>query len=241
MGFALEPRFSKVLGDVTRANDHRRAVFAFSPCEVERCRSAKAGDFSIELPYAGFACVVPNDGLEDGVVEVELAAIEPVALRSLRQEVSASDLDFLFGCVPRELDHLEAVAERCGERLESVRRAEEEHLREVERNLEVVIGERVVLLRVQDLEERRFRRSLETLRELVDLVEQDHRVFDLGLSERVQDASRQCAHVGAPVAANLGFVAHAAKRDTNERAARGLRDRLPEASLSDARRSHEAK
>src|SRR5439155_20222346 len=53
------------------------------------------------------------------------------------------------------------------------------------------------------------------------------------------DATGEGAHVGAPVAANLGLVAHAPEGDANEAAIEGTGDRLAERRLADARRAHE--
>ena len=50
-------------------------------------------------------------------------------------------------------------------------------LREVEGHVEVVVLEGLVLLRVQELEERGRGVAEGALRELVDLVEQDHRIL----------------------------------------------------------------
>src|SRR5690606_33560742 len=46
--------------------------------------------------------------------------------------------------------------------------------------------------------------------------------------------------VGAPVAADLRLVPHAAERHAHELAARGIRDRLAERRLADAWRADEA-
>ena len=48
------------------------------------------------------------------------------------------------------------------------------------------------------------------------------------------------ADVGAAMAANLGFVAHAAERDAHELPLHRARDRLAERRLADARRADEA-
>src|SRR5205814_9145521 len=53
------------------------------------------------------------------------------------------------------------------------------------------------------------------------------------------DLARQRSDVGAPVAADLGLVAHAAERDPMELAPERPRDRSPERRLADARRAHE--
>ncbi len=52
--------------------------------------------------------------------------------------------------------------------------------------------------------------------ELVDLVEDEHRVLRLGPPQALHDLARQRADVGAAVAADLGLVAHAAERHAHE-------------------------
>jgi hypothetical protein len=76
-----------------------------------------------------------------------------------------------------------------------------------------VIGERPVLLRIEHLEERRLGRAGPPGVRLVDLVEQQERVLHPRLLQRVEDAPGEGAHVGAPVPADLGLVAHAAEGD----------------------------
>ena len=53
-----------------------------------------------------------------------------------------------------QLDDLEAIAQRPRDRVELVRGRDEQDLRQIERDLEVVVRERAVLLGVEDLEER---------------------------------------------------------------------------------------
>ena len=62
------------------------------------------------------------------------------------------------------LHDLHAVQQRAGDVLEEVGGGDEEHLREIERHAEVVVGERVVLRRIQHLEQRRRRIALERRR-----------------------------------------------------------------------------
>ncbi len=76
--------------------------------------------------------------------------------------------------------------------------------------------------------------------ELVDLVEHHHAVARARLADRLDDVAGQGADVGAPVAADLGFVVHAAEADAHELAAHGAGDRLAERGLADAGRPGEA-
>jgi hypothetical protein len=111
-----------------------------------------------------------------------------VLLEETRQQIPPRDLDFLLHRVTGDLDDLHAVAERRRNVEEIVRRADEEARREIERHIEVVIDELVVLRRVEDLEHGRggvTRRAAP--RHLVDLVDHQDGVADLhspkGLNE----------------------------------------------------------
>ena len=85
------------------------------------------------------------------------SGVEPVRLDLLRHEVALRDPELLVLGVAGERDDVHAVEQRAGNRVDRVRGADEEHLREVERQVEVVVAERPVLLRVEHLEHRRRR------------------------------------------------------------------------------------
>ena len=123
---------------------------------------------------------------------------------------------------------------------ELVRRGDEQHLREIDRNLQVVVAERVVLRRVEHFEQRRGGIALHADRDLVDLVEHQHRVRRAGRLQRLHQPARHRADVGAAMTANLRFVADAAERDAHELAVHRARDRLAERRLADSRRADEA-
>ena len=169
-----------------------------------------------------------------------LLGLEAVGLELPAHEVAARDLHLLLLGVAGELDDLHAVAQRPRDGVELVGRGDEQHLREVEGHAEVVVAERRVLLRVEDLEQRRRRIALDAAAELVDLVEHQHRVAGAGLAQRLDDVARQRADVGAPVAADLGLVVRAAEAGALELEPERAGDALAERGLADARRAHEA-
>src|SRR6185369_2492702 len=103
-----------------------------------------------------------------------------------------------------------------------------------------MIAERVVLFRIEDLEQRRRRIAAEVGAELVDLVEDEHRVLRLRPAKTLNNLPGQGADVGTPMAANLGFIPHAAERHADELAPERVRDRARERRLADARRADEA-
>ena len=109
-------------------------------------------------------------------------------------------------------------------RVEQIRRANEQHIGKIERQIQIMIAESVILLGVQDLQQRRRRIAAKIGADFVDLVEHENRIVRTRLLDTLNDAPWQRADVSAPVAANLRFVAHAAERDAHEISAEGAGD-----------------
>ena len=160
-------------------------------------------------------------------------------LQLLRHEEALGNPHSLQLRVAGELDDLHPVAKRRRDRVEHVRRGDEQHLGQVERHLQVVVLEAVVLLRVEDLEQRRRRVAAEVHADLVDLVEHEHRVRAAGGLDVLDHAAGKRADVRAPMAADLRLVVDAAQAHAHELAAHGAGDALAEARLADAGRSDE--
>ena len=161
-------------------------------------------------------------------------------LELLRHEIALRDPELLVLGVAREVDDVHPVEERAGDRLELVRGADEQDLREVEREVEVVVAEARVLLGVEHLEHRARGLAAEVGAHLVDLVDEEYRVHRLGVAQRADDRAGHRADVGAPVAADLGLVAHAADGDAHELAPQCARDRMAERRLAHPGRADEA-
>ena len=110
-------------------------------------------------------------------------------------------------------------------------------LGQVEVDVQVVVAERVVLGRVEHLEQRRGGIAPVIATQLVDLVEHHDGVHRAGVADGPHQAARLSTHVGATVATDLGLVAHAAECDPNELATEGAGDRLTERRLADTGRA----
>ena len=121
-----------------------------------------------------------------------------------------------------------------------IRGGDEEDLRQVVFHVEIVIHEHEVLFRIEHFQQRRGRVAAEVHRHLVDFVQHEDRILGAGLLHHLDDLARQCADVGAAMAANFSFIAHAAQRHANKLAAGGLGDRHSQRRLADSRRSNEA-
>ncbi len=90
-------------------------------------------------------------------VTVTSSAFRPALDSCLGSRWSRAMSDLLVLGVAVELDQLHPVEQRAGDRVEHVRRGQEHHVGQVELDLEVVVAERVVLRRVEHLEQRRPR------------------------------------------------------------------------------------
>ena len=98
----------------------------------------------------------------------------------------------------------------------------------------------MVLLRIEHLEQRRAGVALDAAAELVDLVEHHHALPAAGAADALQNVARQCADIGAAVAADLGLVMGAAEADPDEFAPGRPRDALAERGLADPGRPDKA-
>ena len=103
-----------------------------------------------------------------------------------------------------------------------------------------MVAEGVILLRVQHFQQRRSRVAPEIAAHFVDFVKQEHRIHGARLLDAGNDSARNCAYIGAPVTANLGFVPHTAQRHLDEFPADSLRHRPDDRGLAHARRADKA-
>ena len=178
--------------------------------------AADRGDLAVEVPDAGLARVLGDDQPERLVAELDVLRVEPVRLELLRDEVALGDAELLLLGVAREADDLHPVLERRRDRLELIGRADEEHLREIEGQVQIVVAEARVLRGVEHLEHRARRIAAPVGAHLVDLVDHEDRVPGAGVADCAEDGAREGADVRAAVAANLGLVTDAPDGDAGE-------------------------
>ena len=103
-----------------------------------------------------------------------------------------------------------------------------------------MVGERVVLRRVEHFQQRRRRVAPEIRADLVQFVQQNDRIPALNAAQRLNDPSGHRAHISAPVAANFRLIAHAAERDAGELAPQRVRHAFAERGFADAGRADQA-
>ena len=76
--------------------------------------------------------------------------------------------------------------------------------------------------------------------DLVNFVEHHDAAARARPLERLDDVARQCAHVGAPMPAQLGLIVHTAQRNPHKLALQRLGDGLPQRRLAYPRRADQA-
>ncbi len=167
---------------------HDRRVVALGHPAGDPARDG--GEPPLELAHPGLAGVLGDHGADAVVGDLEEPLRQPGRLDLARQQVAAGDVELLLLGVAGEADDLHPVEERPGDRLQDVRGRDEEDLGEVERQVEVVVPERVVLGRVEHLEHRRGGVAAVVGAHLVDLVDHHHRVHRAGVADRADDHAR---------------------------------------------------
>src|SRR5215218_8599125 len=101
-----------------------------------------------------------------------------------------------------------------------------------------MIAKRVVLLRIENLEQRRAWIAAVVVAELVDLVEHQHGIVHSRAANRLDDPSRHRADVRAAMTAQLSFIAHATQRHSFKLPPQRARDRSTQRRLTHARRTN---
>ncbi len=196
-------------------------------------------DLALQVAHARLAGVVRNQLLERRIGDGDLVGLQAVLPDLAGQQVALGDLQLLLLNVAGEVDDLHAVHQGRRNLLGVVGRGDEHHFREVERHAEVVVGEVAVLGRVEHFQQRGAGVALHAAAELVDLVEQHHRVLGARRADALDDAPGHRADVGAAVATDVALVARAAQGDAHVLAAQALGDALSDRGLADTGRSGE--
>ena len=127
------------------------------------------------------------------------------------------------------------------DRLQPVGGSDEQNPGQVERQIQVMIGEGVVLGRVQHFQQSGGGVAAKIRADLVKLVEQDDRVAAFDAAQGLDDAAGESADVSAAVPSNFRLIAHAAEGDPGEFPAQRVGHAPAQGGLAHAGRSDQAK
>ena len=125
---------------------------------LHRDLARHVADPAIELPDAGFTGVAGDYLSHSFVCDLRLLGRESRLVQLPRDEVPFGDFDLFLVPGPTEANHLQAVEKRPWNRVQCVRRDDEEHFGEVERKVEIVVPKFPILFRIENFEKNRRRR-----------------------------------------------------------------------------------
>ncbi len=148
-------------------------------------------------------------------------------------------LHLLLKQVSRQLDYLHSVKQRLRKGRQGVGRSYEEHLRQVVVDINIIVVEMTVLLRVEHFKQCRRRITLEVGADFVDLIKQKHRVGSAGAAHGLHDAAGHRTDICAAMTAYLGLVVQTAERHTLVSAAKSRRDCGAERRLAHSGRAYQ--
>ena len=132
--------------------------------------SADISNPSLQVPDACFPGVIVDNLFQSCSRDGQILLRQAVALHLLGNEIILSNVEFFILCVAADLYHFHTVQQRPWNRLGGVGSGDEKSLRQIHRNLHIVIPEFHVLLAVQNLQQSRGGVSLVVAADLVNLV-----------------------------------------------------------------------
>mmetsp|Transcript_9049 Transcript_9049/g.38026 ORF Transcript_9049/g.38026 Transcript_9049/m.38026 type:complete len:619 (+) Transcript_9049:1029-2885(+) len=206
--------------------------------QLERHLAVDLLEVLLQVAHAGFAAVILDERVHRAVAHRRLAVADAAAFFRRLLQVRPRDGALLVGDVAAEPYDLHAVQQWAGDGVQDVRRAHEQNLGEVHRDVQVVVEERAVLFRVEKLQERRRGIALVPPAQLVHLVDEHHRVVHARGFKALHELTGHRADVRAPVPLDLGDVAQAAHGEAEKLAVQRARDALADARLAHARGAH---
>ena len=172
--------------------------------------AAEGADGSFKVTDACFSGVSCDDFLQERRSEADVSVLQAVSLFLSRHEVFLRDFQLLFFRVASEFDQFHTIEQGSRDGGDAVGRREEENLREIEGNVDVVIVESFVLFRIECFKQCRSRITAEIRADLVDFVQQHQRVVDADFADGFNEAAWHSTDVGAAVAADFSFIMDAA-------------------------------
>ena len=137
-----------------------------------------------------------------------------MALHFLFNKMALCNLKLFFSCVGRKFYNLHTVEQRLGNRAQIVGCGNKHNIRQIKRNLNVVVTECYILFGVKNFQHGGSRVAPEIVAHFVDFIEQNECVFASRKLHGVHNSSGHCAYICFSMTANVRFVFHSAQRNS---------------------------
>src|SRR5450756_637815 len=196
---------------------------------------------AFESPYSGFSCVLLDNRQNGTVIDRKVFLLQSMLLHRLRKKEMPSYLLFLLVRVSRQGNDLHAVEEGRWNRLRYVRRRQEQDLRKVKWDFDIVVAELRILFWIKSLEQSSCRVAPEIRSNLVDLIQKEYWILGPCLLDSLNNAPWHSSNIGSAVSAHFRLVPYAAEGDMDELSVERLRDGFAQRCLANARRPDKTK
>ena len=164
----------------------------------------------LQTTHTGFARVPRNHQSQHFLRDHKLPLVQTMLFHLLGQQMVQRDLPLFLLGVGGQLDDFHTIQQRTRHGGQIVRCGQEQHIRQVERQLDIMIAERNILLGVQHLQHRRRRVAPKIVAHFVNLVEQKQRIGCARAAQCIHDASRHRADIRLAMTTDIRFISHAA-------------------------------
>ncbi len=226
--------FPKILLDILLRNGDFFPVL----CQDFLCGlPAHISDLPLQLPDPGLLRIILRHFPDSLPAECQHVRGEPVLLQLLRNQMLRRNVKLFILRIAAHLHYLHTVQKGPRNGLQRIGRSHEEHLRQIQRHLQVMIPESAVLLAVQHLQQCREGVSLIVCTDLVNFIQKKQRIFHSRHADAVGDPSRHGSYIGLPVSPDLRLVPNPAQGNAYIGLFKRPRQGLRNGSLAGSRRS----
>ena len=188
-GFTVtETMNTKIFLQVSRRN-RSRLVFRFEH-GIFHYLATDLRNFTLQAAYTGFTSVQAHYIPQSRIAYLNFSLFKSIVLHLFGQQVITRNGHlFVFG-ITRQANDFHSVKQR-RRYIHAVRGCNKHHIRQIEINLEVVIGKRMVLFRIEHFQQCRCRITAEISRHFVNFIEQEQWIACTHLGQVLDHLTRQ--------------------------------------------------
>ena len=191
------------------------------------------------MPHPGLPGIGLGDEIQGCPVEFHLGLLQAVLCQCLGNQVLLGNLHLLLVNVAGEGDDLRPVQQGIRDGVQGVGGEDEEDVGHVKGQVQVIVPEGDVLLRVQHLQQGTGRVPLMAHAHLVHLVNEEDGTGTLDYLQSLYNLAGHCPHVGAAVSLDFRLVPHSPHGKAEEGLVHGAGNGAAHAGLSHAGRPHQ--
>ena len=173
--------------------------------------AAQGADTFLQPPHTGLSGIMRDDLLQRAVRDLKLSGTQRVLGHLFLHQMVLGDTELLRSGIGTKLNNLHTVKQRRSNGGGIIGSGDKQHLGQIHRKLNIMIGKGIVLLRVQRLQQCGGRVALNVVADLVNLVQQDNGVHTAAFDHCINNAAGHSADISLPVAANFCLIVDTAQ------------------------------